>query len=209
MNKLERAFIWAALDEVSDGKCKINWDVVCSPKNMGGLGILDLEKFGRALRIRWPWHEWTDPGHAWVGLGNPCNKDDMSLFYDSINLTIGNGETTMFWFTPWLDHHKPKDIAPSIINISKKKKFFVSKGIAQDFWISKLSFEGGITVAHIREFSILWSKIQEIQVTDEPDTITWKLSASGAYSLSSAYLAQFDNPPISYMIPAVGKIVPL
>jgi hypothetical protein len=133
----------------------------------------------------------------------------MSLFYDSINLTIRNEETTMFWFTPWLDGHKPKDIAPSILNISKKKKFLVSKGIAQDFWISNLSFEGGITVAHIMEFSILWSKIQEIQVTDEPDTITWKLSASGAHSSSSAYLAQFDDPPTSYMIPTVGKIMPL
>jgi hypothetical protein len=39
--KLERAFL-----------CKVKWDVVCSPKNMGGLGILDLDKFERALILR-------------------------------------------------------------------------------------------------------------------------------------------------------------
>jgi hypothetical protein len=84
-------------------------------------------------------------------LGNPSDNDDMSLFYNNIDLTIENKKTAMFWHTPWLDGHKPKDIAPSIFNISKKKKLSVSKGLEQDF--SNLSFEGGIVVAHIRELS--------------------------------------------------------
>jgi hypothetical protein len=37
MTKLERAFVRAASDKVSGGKCKVKWDVVCSPKNMEAL----------------------------------------------------------------------------------------------------------------------------------------------------------------------------
>jgi hypothetical protein len=32
--KLERAIILAASDNVSMGKCKVKWDMVCSPKHM-------------------------------------------------------------------------------------------------------------------------------------------------------------------------------
>ena len=32
-----------------------------------GLGILDLDLFSRALRLRWLWYEWTDSDRAWVG----------------------------------------------------------------------------------------------------------------------------------------------
>jgi hypothetical protein len=61
-------------------------------------------------------------GEYLVGLGNPCSKEDMSLFYNSIDLSIENGKTALFWHTPWLDGQKAKDIAPSIFNISKKKR---------------------------------------------------------------------------------------
>jgi hypothetical protein len=60
--KVERAYIWAASDKVSGGKCKVKWDVVCAPKNAGGLGLLDHDKFCRVLRLSWPWYAVAEPG---------------------------------------------------------------------------------------------------------------------------------------------------
>jgi hypothetical protein len=50
-----RAFLWAGTDSVSDGRCKVAWPIVCTPKENGGLGILDLRILGFALRLRWEW----------------------------------------------------------------------------------------------------------------------------------------------------------
>jgi hypothetical protein len=35
---------------------------------LGGIVILDLEKFGYALRLRWLRYEWVVPEKPWVGL---------------------------------------------------------------------------------------------------------------------------------------------
>jgi hypothetical protein len=46
---------------------KVKWTRCCIPKESGGLGIPNLVKFGRALRLIWLWHQWvsTDkPGLA-------------------------------------------------------------------------------------------------------------------------------------------------
>jgi hypothetical protein len=49
--KFKRAFLWAASDKVSSRKCKVKWELVPHPKNMSGLGVLDLQIFVRALRL--------------------------------------------------------------------------------------------------------------------------------------------------------------
>lgn len=52
--KLLRGFLWVGTNKMSRDQCKIGWDIVCRPTNHGGLGILDLDKFVTALRLRWP-----------------------------------------------------------------------------------------------------------------------------------------------------------
>ena len=42
---------------MTGGKCKVNWIRAARSKRGGGLGILRLGKFSRALRLRWLWKQ--------------------------------------------------------------------------------------------------------------------------------------------------------
>ena len=105
---------------LTGGKCKINWTRSCLPKEMGGLGLLNLEKFSRALRLRWLWHEWVSPKKAWVGSDIPCDDTDQLLFAACTTITIGDGKKTKFWQSGWLHGRRPRDIAPNYSKLPKE-----------------------------------------------------------------------------------------
>ena len=107
ITKLERAFLWAGSNKTTGAKCKVNWESVCRPTDLGGLGVLDLATFARALRLRWPWFEWSEPSKMWIGMDNPCDELDRDLFYASTRITIGNGACAPFWDSPWVNGEKP------------------------------------------------------------------------------------------------------
>uniref|UniRef100_A0A453MEM5 Reverse transcriptase zinc-binding domain-containing protein n=1 Tax=Aegilops tauschii subsp. strangulata TaxID=200361 RepID=A0A453MEM5_AEGTS len=59
IDKCRRKFLWKQAEEITGASCKVNWPTVCTPTMHGGLGIPDLERFSRALRLRWLWIAWT------------------------------------------------------------------------------------------------------------------------------------------------------
>jgi hypothetical protein len=81
IEKIERTFLWSTKEHTTGVKCKVNWELVCHPKKLGGLGIVHTEKFATALRLRWPWLEWKDPNKIRMGSDNPCLEQDMDIFY--------------------------------------------------------------------------------------------------------------------------------
>jgi hypothetical protein len=129
INRIARTFIWAG-DEgehAAQGKALINWKTVCRLKNLGGLGMLDIERSGCALRLRWPWLNWTDPALTWAGSKLPCDDKDMALFRASTKIAIGDGETASFWHDNWCIRGPLATWAPDLYSIASRKNRSVAR----------------------------------------------------------------------------------
>jgi hypothetical protein len=165
-----------------------------------------LEKFATALRLRWPWLEWKDNNKIWAGTGNPCNEKDMEVIFAATTITLGDGRKTPFWHAPWLQGKDPKDIAPKIYKICKRKKWKVAQALHNDEWIRKLADGATISMEHLSQFVQLWALIQNVHLTENvEDDIVWKLTANGQYSTASAYKLQFFGLIESSMYKVVWK----
>ena len=91
-----KKFLWAGNEEPTGGKCKVNWTRVARSKKGGGLGILHLGKFSRALRLRWLWKHCKKEQGQWLDADMPCTTKDKQLFAAATTITVGNGERISF-----------------------------------------------------------------------------------------------------------------
>jgi hypothetical protein len=96
IDSIRRSFLWASCDKVVGGKCKVNWEGVCNPKEYGGIVIRKLPKFTAALHMCWLWHERNDDDKPWVGLETPCTPQYIDLFAAATKVSIGNGNKSIF-----------------------------------------------------------------------------------------------------------------
>ena len=55
IEEIMRSFLWCQ-GEMKKGKAKLAWNIVCLPKQEGGLGIKDLQSVNITLMTKNLWH---------------------------------------------------------------------------------------------------------------------------------------------------------
>ena len=65
LKRIQRSFLWGG---GTDHKkiAWIKWDHVCLPKEIGGLGIKDIDAFNVALLGKWKWNMMQEKGDLWT-----------------------------------------------------------------------------------------------------------------------------------------------
>jgi hypothetical protein len=58
----------------------VAWSKVYSPKDLGGLGVKNLQLMNHALRMRWRWMSLTDKEKPWFGLEFGIAKEAEKMF---------------------------------------------------------------------------------------------------------------------------------
>jgi mannosylglycoprotein endo-beta-mannosidase len=201
MDKIRRGFLWKGSANVSGGHCLVRWSKVMRPKCMGGLGVLDLERFSRALRLRWLWYEWVEPERPWVGTEVPCSDLDRQLFRISTVVTVGNGQHASFWDAAWLDGRAPRDLAPNLYKLAWRKRNTIATDLLNLNWTRGLWRMS--TAEEMAEFFVLWDLLQGVALSNAPDSIIWRWTANRSYSPKSAYRIQFQGSYSSFNAKAV------
>lgn len=206
IDQLGRSFLWRGEtpDKVYRGHSLVNWKTSCRPKNKGGLGILELERFSRALRMRWLWFKWKHKDRAWNALELPCDNRDRDLFAASTVVTIGDGKTAEFWTSSWANGNTLKNMAPTLYLKSKRKRLSVHMALKENRWIKYL-----LTIQNnqeMMEYVAVWEEVRMINLQHGiQDTITWRWTPDGEYTTQSAYRIQFEGSYSKLKITPIWK----
>lgn len=193
IDRFRRSFFWKGRDpdQVRGGHCLVNWETCLRPKKWGGLGFKDLEKFGRALRLRWLWHQWDEKDRPWKGLLKIKDPTDRQLFFCSTTVNVGNGLNTPFWEARWLNGAAPKELAPNLYETVRYKFRNVCQQIRNFNWIRNLGEINTPTL--LEEYMLLFMALSTVELTNNRDTISWRWTRSGQYTVASAYEIQFKG----------------
>jgi len=203
IDKLRRGFLWKGTEQANGGHCLVQWKKVQRPKKLGGLGVLDHERFSRALRLRWLWFEWNDADRPWVGGNIPVTETDRQVFRASTTVTVGNGRTAKFWEATWLNGQAPRDIAPRLYKLAWRKHLTVQEQMENMKWtrgLWRMTSE-----EEMIEFVVLWDLVESVELTPEDDKIIWKWTSHGDYTAKSAYEIQFRGSFCSFRPTAIWR----
>ncbi|GJZ64570.1 hypothetical protein Tco_0620991 [Tanacetum coccineum] len=117
-----RGFLWCH-GEMKKGRAKVAWEVVCLPKNEGGLGVRRLDLFNKALMVPHIWNLITRKESLWVKWIHQYKLRGRHFFdvpycgcmtwgwrkllqlrpliRDHFRFRIGDGATCSLWFDRW------------------------------------------------------------------------------------------------------------
>lgn len=219
IDKIRRSFLWHGVAPNQTKMNLANWSLVCTPKEFGGLGVMDLAVFNQALLIKWYW-QWARPqnnlwkpilrisiGHDGLPLSpifTTALKTATQFCQMSFTHTIGNGEQIQLW------NHKWRGI-PLCQTLPNLYSHAIDQNVTLQEIITSTSLEGFfrliISDIAMAEFRSLQSLLAQLTThPNTPDDIVWIWTESGIFTVKSAYRALKFIPRIAIVANRIHKV---
>jgi hypothetical protein len=198
-------FFWQS-DENKRKYRLTRWNIICRPKDQGGLGIEVLEIKNRCLLSKWLFKLLNEKG-VWQELlhnkylsqktlsevqpklnDSPFWKGLMKVkneFFARGHFQIGDGANTRFWEDTWLGELPLSQQYPSLYNIVQRNNVSVSQVLSQvplNIGFRRI-LNGNKWTAWIH----LCKRLMMVQLSNEGDKFVWNLTLSGVFSVKSMY----------------------
>ncbi|CAN1784070.1 Putative ribonuclease H protein At1g65750 [Linum perenne] len=199
-----RNFIWGSSEAIRKVH-NVNWQTVCMPKKLGGLGLRSARELNRAflMKIAWglisrPEELWskvlmtkyldpTRPGFVLRSKGgySAVWRGILSVWNDMLNGThwsIRDGKKTRFWTDIWLDSGVP--LIDHALNI---------QGVNPSASVSDFCSSDGIWDRRQLENNLPLEMVLQVQGMTPPrqesgaDLLVWGLENNGRFTIRSAY----------------------
>jgi hypothetical protein len=199
-------FFWQS-DETKKKYRLTKWNIICRPKDQGGLGIEVLELKNKCLLSKWLFKLLSEDGMwqqilhnkylnnktlsqveakptdspFWKGLMRVKNDFFQRGFFE-----VGDGLTVRFWEDIWLGDTSLAQQYPSLYNIVQRKNVLVANVLANA--PLNIVFRRVLSGNKWNDWLHLCQRLMMVQLSDNPDKFVWKLTTSHVFTVKSMYL---------------------
>jgi len=190
----------------------VKWEIMCQPKDQGGLGIQNLEVQNKCLLSKWLFKLLNEDG-LWQELlrnkyiknktlGSCEKKPRDSHFWKSLmnikdtflklgHFNVKDGSHIRFWVDTWLGNKPLKDKFPALFNIVRRKQDTIATVLSSPEL--NISFRRNLVGVNLLNWNRIAASVQQINLLQERDVFVWGFKASGFFTVKSMYAALINN----------------
>jgi len=117
-----------------------------------------------------------------------------SVFFNRTKFILGNGTTTRFWEDTWLGESPLALQYPSLYRIVQRRDDFVAS-VLQSIPLN-IHFRRTLAGSHWETWIHLVSRPMEVQLSQQPNQLRWKLTRNGEFSVKSMYMDVINSNTI-------------
>jgi hypothetical protein len=184
------------------------WNIICRPKDQGGLGVHDLEVKNRALLGKWLSRLLTEDGiwqqllrrkyvgtkaisqvlwkpgdsHFWAGIMSTKRH-----FFPHGSFSIKDGSEIRFWEDIWLGPRPLKHQYPALYNIVRQKGDTLAQ--VMETFPPAVTFRRDLVGPRLTSWTELLQKLASVQLAPGTDEFKWSLTKNGLFTVGSMYKA--------------------
>ncbi|RVX21198.1 LINE-1 reverse transcriptase-like [Vitis vinifera] len=157
LEKLQRDFLWGG-GSLERKIHLINWEVVCSQKERGGLG-----DWGEVWHVGFGWRTKEACGTFEVGVWRDILKE-LYWCWDNIEFKVGKGTKVSFWTDHWCGNEALSQAFPQLFALAAQ-----------------------MNASELDALRELLHLLRDLRISHEEDSVIWKEGGHGRFRIRDAY----------------------